>query len=213
MPRRGFTLVELLVVIAIIGILIALMLPAVQAARESGRRISCTNNLKQIALALNNHVDTYGTFPPGAALCSDPSRAWCSSGTSFCVQCQGPNWNHLLFQFLEEKEAYWEVVWFANNHDNEVDDLEHGYSDDHNGPSTMNIAVYICPSALQRNPAMDLTNEDWDVEGPYKMSRGNYAGCAAQASTSIRRMPMALPQSRRSMVSLASGTFQDGRMQ
>lgn len=92
-PRRsGFTLIELLVVIAIIAVLIALLLPAVQAARAAARRISCTNNMKQIGIAMHNYADAMGGFPPTAVGKSTPNTeqfgGWCAQILGFIEQPQ-----------------------------------------------------------------------------------------------------------------------------
>ncbi|RUL86268.1 DUF1559 domain-containing protein [Tautonia sociabilis] len=108
--RGGFTLIELLVVIAIIGVLIALLLPAVQSAREAARRAQCTNNLKQLALAAHNYHDQVGTFP--TALYKHPayvtdSQAW-----------NNASWIVLLLPQMEQQSVYnsvnFSIMWGTN---------------------------------------------------------------------------------------------------
>ena len=102
-PRRAFTLIELLVVIAIIAVLIALLLPAVQAAREAARRIQCTNNLKQVGIALHNYHDTVGAFPPGYLSLKDPitfdndGPGWGWAARALSQMEQAPLFNSINF--------------------------------------------------------------------------------------------------------------------
>lgn len=102
--RPGFTLVELLVVIAIIGILVGLLLPAVQRARESARRMMCVNHLKQIGVAWHNHTDTYSAFPTGGY----SNRVFVSyqSGSPGALDTQAAGWAFQILPFLEQGNVH-----------------------------------------------------------------------------------------------------------
>ena len=147
--RAGFTLVELLVVITIIGILIALLLPAVQSAREAARRMSCSNNLKNIGLALHNYHDSQKAFPPGMTILdkSDPQSS---------IKPMA-NWVILTLPFLEQEPLYRQF------------DRTVPISDAKNlQPRRTRLSVMLCPTDSRNEiPCNRPEDGEW--------ARGNYA--------------------------------------
>jgi prepilin-type N-terminal cleavage/methylation domain-containing protein/prepilin-type processing-associated H-X9-DG protein len=126
MRRRGFTLIELLVVIAIISVLIALLLPAVQAAREAARRVQCTNNLKQIGLAVQNYHDAVGTLPLGCAV-------WFDKGGNPVFQGWGITAR--LLPYMEGQSAFNACNFSLANETAENDTI-----------MRLSVSTYLCPS-------------------------------------------------------------------
>jgi prepilin-type N-terminal cleavage/methylation domain-containing protein len=154
----GFTLVELLVVVAIIGLLVALLLPAVQSAREAARRSSCVNNLRQIGLAVHMYHDVNGAFPPGGV-----SPGPCCSVESYT------SWTIQILPFLEQKQVY---ELYRQGETNE-------------SPSNRRVReyfmpIYSCPSDIDRQtPTIPDSGPARDLK--LKYMPGSYRGVGGKS--------------------------------
>ena len=153
--QRGFTLVELLVVIAIIGILVALLLPAVQAAREAARRSQCSNNLKQIGLAVLNYEQAIKSLPPGAI-----ALGYC------CSTYSGISWPISILPYLEQQSLY------------DLYHLELPNEDPQNQTVCQSlVSTYVCPN----DPAAEVVEPPASGPGAYdglRYRHGSYRGSA-----------------------------------
>jgi prepilin-type N-terminal cleavage/methylation domain-containing protein/prepilin-type processing-associated H-X9-DG protein len=171
-PARGFTLIELLVVITIIGMLVALLLPAVQSAREAARTLQCSNNLKQIGLALHNYHHTNQSFPPGYSSVQ---------GSGGLADDTGPGWGWAasILPFLEQGNVYSQIHF-----DKDITDPVNA------AIRTFRLPVFLCPSdggtptfkvdALN-DPTSDYSTPLKDTEGnPVLVAHSNYVGMFGQ---------------------------------
>ena len=174
----GFTLIELLVVIAIIGILIGLMLPAVQATREAARRMQCSNNLRQLGLGLQNYHSAYKQFPAGYY--SHPTRdgsgpAWAQIDPLTWDAAPGWGWASMILPFIEqtataEQLHYGEPIWSARNA--EAIDAE--------------LEVFLCPSVTGGSESFVVRDEaglPLVIEGrQVRVGRSHYVASHGQES-------------------------------
>jgi prepilin-type N-terminal cleavage/methylation domain-containing protein len=183
--RCGFTLVELLVVIAIIGILVGLMLPAVQAARESARRLECANNLKQLSLGVASYTAAQGVMPPG-------STGRMNGNNSFPSGWHDPNhggglpwghfsWSAVILPYVEQQNLYdaidFTVPAYANSiPENRSERGPSGHANNRNA-SMMQPKFFVCPSAHRVKPKNEFKD--------YGINHGTGACCPERTSAGM----------------------------
>lgn len=183
--KRGFTLVELLVVIAIIGILVGLLLPAVQAAREAARRMQCSNNLKQIGLALHNYHDTFKSFPSVAIYTGTAPKQSPPLTSNRCNGRDaewGATWMCLILPFIEQQPAY-----------NQMDFGQRARSTVNNAITKEPLDAYLCPSHIGVSTGL---TQDYNgfAKGNYAVNGGtHYTQDMSTFTSSSYKGPFSLP--------------------
>ncbi|SFH56236.1 DUF1559 domain-containing protein [Planctomicrobium piriforme] len=168
--RPGFTLIELLVVIAVIAVLISLLLPAVQQAREAARRTQCKNNLKQMGLALNNYHDAYSTFPIGVV---SPGTPVITTATAPTAKVQGLGWSVGLLPFMDHANLSEQIQAAARNGWTTIVPITYeAYGYTYTWDSSVSLSSLFAVPAAYRCPS-DATSDSGDNDrGQY----GNYVG-------------------------------------
>lgn len=184
-PMRGFTLVELLVVIAIIGILVGLMLPAVQSARESGRRLQCANNLKQLSLAVVSYTTTHRTLPPGS------TGKW-NGNNSFPAGWGDPKygndlpWGHfswaaVILPQLEQQNLYDTIDFTVPAYAESIreNNTERGPAGNvkNKAAASMQPPVFVCPTARRVKPKNQFKD--------YGINHGTGACCPERSQANM----------------------------
>jgi prepilin-type N-terminal cleavage/methylation domain-containing protein/prepilin-type processing-associated H-X9-DG protein len=180
----GFTLVEMLVVIAIIGLLIGLLLPAVQRVREAANRTACTNNLKQIGLALHQYEVNVGCLPPSRLLnlvgAPDLYELWeylnpNDDEPDGDEQLGGPTWAVYIMPYLEQDNLY--RLW----------DMQRMYYEQLPAARETPVALYFCPSRRDRNtaPGLSVSGDQLGLNRQYPGALGDYACCVGPSGSDI----------------------------